>query len=94
MRDPSTTEFLTAPHLRELFRSARLTIEAERAYRVPTELEALLAASFPAASDLPKLRSQAEASLADDGLDMNSRRRGERILLDYNALIVSSEKTE
>lgn len=92
MRDPSTVRFLTASELRGLFRDALLPIETERAYRVPTEMEALLGASFPAKEDIAKLRAAAQASLSDDGLGMNTRRRGDRIILDYTALILSARK--
>jgi ubiquinone/menaquinone biosynthesis C-methylase UbiE len=92
MRDPSTVRFLTASELRGLFRDALLPVEAERAYRVPTELEALLGTSFPAKEDLPKLRAAVETSLSDDGLGMNTRLRGGRIILDYMALILSAQK--
>ena len=92
MRDPSTVRFLSAAELRTLYPAADLPVEAERAYRVPTELEALLKTSFPAANDLPKLRAAAQASIADDRLGMNTRQRGDRILLDYPALVLSAQK--
>jgi len=92
MRDPSTTRFLKATELRSLFSDAALSVEAERAYRVPTELEGLLKASFPAEGDADRLRAIARASLDNDGLGMNTRQRGDRILLDYPALILAAQK--
>ena len=90
MRDPSTVRFLTAGELHSLFAQAGLQIEAERTYRVPAELEALLKTSFPAPADLATLRDIAAASVADDRLGMTSRRDGDRILLSYPALILSA----
>jgi ubiquinone/menaquinone biosynthesis C-methylase UbiE len=90
MRDPSTVRFLTATELRTVFAGAGLRIEAERTYRVPSELEALLKTSFPAPEDIAKLRDTAAASVVDDRLGMASRRDGNRILLSYPALIASA----
>lgn len=90
MRDPSTVRFLTADELRTLFAECGLPIESERSYRVPSELEALLKTSFPAPEDLPRLRETVAASLSDDGLGMATRCDGDRILLSYPALILST----
>ena len=94
MRDPSTVRFLTAVELRQCFVEAQLAIDVEHSYRVPTELEGLLSASFPDPANLPNLRAVALSSVDGDSIGMNSRLKGERLLLDYSALVLSALKPE
>ena len=62
-----------------------------RRYRVPVELEGLMAASFPEPGQEWVVRQMVGASLADDALGMGKRQRGGRILLDYPAAVVVAE---
>jgi hypothetical protein len=61
-RDPSTVEFRTLSFLRALFAEARLPELMECFYKVPAELERLLAMAYPAGDDRAGLRAIIEAA--------------------------------
>ncbi len=91
LRDPSHTRALTLAEMRELFAQAGLPAPRETYYDVRGELEGLLATSFPAPGDLPVIRQMFEDSLADDGLGMKTKRKGDKILLSYPIAILAAE---
>jgi ubiquinone/menaquinone biosynthesis C-methylase UbiE len=91
LRDPSHTRALPLAELRRLFAEAGLPAPRETYYDVRADLEGLLATSFPAPDDLPVIRQMFEESLADDGLGMKTKRRGERILLSYPIAILAAD---
>lgn len=91
LRDPSHARALTLAEMRELFGQAGLSTARERYYDVRAELEGLLATSFPAPGDLPVIRKMFEDSLADDGLGMKTRRKGDKILLSYPIAILAAD---
>jgi len=55
------------------------------------ELEGLLAASFPAPDDIPVIRQMFAESLADDGLGMKTKQKGNKLLLCYPIAILAAE---
>src|SRR5262245_50962495 len=91
LRDPSHTRALPLTELRRLFAEAGLPAPRETYYDVRADLEGLLATSFPAPGDLPVIRQMFEDSLADDGLGMKTKRRGEKILLSYPIAVLAAD---
>jgi SAM-dependent methyltransferase len=91
LRDPSHTRALSLGELRSLFAQAELPAPRETYYDVRGELEGLLAGSFPAPGDLPAIRKMFADSLADDGLGMKTRRKGDKLLLSYPIAILAAE---
>ena len=90
LRDPSHTRAQTLTEMRGLFAQAGLGAPPETYYDVRAELEGLLATSFPAPDDIPVIRQMFEDSLADDGLGMKTRRKGDEILLSYPIAILAA----
>jgi len=91
LRDPSHTRALPLAELRDLFAQAGLPAPRETYYDVRADLEGLLKTSFPAPGDLPLIRKMFEDSLADDGLGMKTRRKGDRMLLSYPIAILAAD---
>ena len=58
------------------------------------DLEGLLATSFPAPGDEAVIRKMFADSLADDGLGMKTRLKGDRILLSYPIAILAADSPE
>jgi SAM-dependent methyltransferase len=85
LRDPSHVRALT---LGDLFAAADLPIARTAAYQLRSEMEGLLARSFPAPGDAERARRMIVDSVADDGLGMGSHRRGDEIHLAYPVAIV------
>jgi ubiquinone/menaquinone biosynthesis C-methylase UbiE len=90
MRDPSTVRFLTAGELRKLCADTGLSIEQERTYTVPAELEGLLRVSFPKAQDVATLRKTMRASIIDDALGLSTRTDGDRVVFGFPSVILSA----
>jgi SAM-dependent methyltransferase len=91
LRDPSHTSALSLAGLRALFAQAGLPVPRETYYDVRAELEALLAASFPAPGDDAVIRRMFADSLSGDGLGMKTKRKGDKILLSYPIAILAAE---
>jgi hypothetical protein len=90
LRDPSHARALSLAELRGLFAQAGLPAPRETTYDVRGELEGLLAGSFPAPADIPVIRKMFADSLADDGLGMKTKQKGDRILLCYPIAILAA----
>ena len=88
LRDPSHVRALTLAELTGLFDLADLPIARTAAYQLRSEMEALLARSFPAPGDAERARRMIVDSVADDGLGMGSHRRGDEIHLAYPVAIL------
>jgi len=80
LRDPSHVRALPLAEHVELFRRAGLPEPKLTSYRREGELEALIARSFPNPGDADRIRTIFAESLADDALDMQTRREGDRIV--------------
>jgi ubiquinone/menaquinone biosynthesis C-methylase UbiE len=92
LRDPSHTRALPLAEHRELFAKAGLAEPRETLYRLETDLEGLLSRSFPNPGDAETLRATYLMSLADDGLDMATRREGDTIRLSYPVAVLAARR--
>jgi ubiquinone/menaquinone biosynthesis C-methylase UbiE len=89
-RDPSTVEFLTLRALRDLFAAADLPPPLETAFQVPDEAATAVTRSFP--DDAAKVLHMFEAAVEGDGMGLNTRREGDRILFAYPCVILTAVK--
>lgn len=80
LRDPSHVRALPLAEHVELFRRVGLPEPRVTHYRREGDLEGLIARSFPQPSDADRIRGIFVDSLADDALDMQVRRDGDRIV--------------
>jgi ubiquinone/menaquinone biosynthesis C-methylase UbiE len=80
LRDPSHVRALPLAEHVELFRRAGLPEPRATHYRREGDLEGLIARSFPNPGDADRIRMIFAESLADDALDMQVRRDGDRIV--------------
>jgi ubiquinone/menaquinone biosynthesis C-methylase UbiE len=83
LRDPSHVRALTEAEFQALFTEAGLPEPVITRCRVEGELDDLLSRSFPHPGDSGRIRAMFEASLADNALDLNTRREGDRILYSF-----------
>ena len=90
LRDPSHTRALPVEELRELFASAGLAEPRVETFRLEGELEDLLGRSFPNAGDADRIRAIFESSLADDALDMATRRADGKIYYGFPVAILAA----
>jgi SAM-dependent methyltransferase len=93
LRDPSHVRALTLDQHRDFFRRAGLPEPRVTRYRLDTDLEALLARSFPNPGDADKIRALVTASLPDDALDLNARRVGDEIRLGHPVAILAARRS-
>jgi SAM-dependent methyltransferase len=91
LRDQSHARTLTLAEWRALFADAGLPVPRETYYDVRAELEGLLATSFPAPDDIPVIRQMFADSLADDGLGMKTKQKGDKILLSYPIAVLAAD---
>jgi SAM-dependent methyltransferase len=91
LRDPSHARALSLAELRGLFAQAGLPAPRETYYDVRGNLEGLLAGSFPAPADVPVIEKMFADSLADDGLGMKTKQKGDKILLSYPIAILAAD---
>lgn len=80
LRDPSHTRALPLAEHLDLFRRAGLPEPRTTQYRREGDLDGLIARSFPGPGDADRIRTIFADSLADDALDMQTRREGDRIV--------------
>ena len=92
LRDPSHTRALPLAEHVTLF--ARVGFEPPRQtfYRLPTDLDGLLARSFPNPGDAERIRMMVERSLVDDGLDMATHRVGDTIRVSYPVAVLAARR--
>jgi SAM-dependent methyltransferase len=90
MRDPSHARALRLDELGALFAGAGLSPSPPVFYRLPIVLAELLTRSFPAPEHVPLIRAAYEASVADDGLGLETRRVGDDIHGAYKVAIVTA----
>jgi hypothetical protein len=91
-RDPSTVEFRTLSFLRALFAEAQLPEPMECLYKVPAELERLLAMAYPAGDDRAGLRAIIEAAVDGDAMGVGARREGGTVRFEYPAVVLTGVK--
>ena len=92
LRDPSHARALTLAEHLELFRAAGLTEPRLTHYRLESDLEALLARSFPDPGDAEKIRAFILADLAEDTMDLHVRRDGERVRLGHPIAVLAARR--
>jgi len=93
LRDPSHVRALTLDEHLGFFRRAGLPEPRVTRYRLDTDLDALLARSFPDPGNAEKIRAMVAAALPDDALDLNLRRDGERIRLGHPVAILAARRS-
>ena len=93
LRDPSHVRALTLADLQGLFRAVGLPAPRVTFYQLRSELEGLLERSFPEPGDAERIRGMFIDSLADDGLGLGTRRRGDAIVFAYPVAALVAIKT-
>jgi ubiquinone/menaquinone biosynthesis C-methylase UbiE len=93
LRDPSHVRALPVNELRGLFEQCGLGSPQVTSYRMEGELEDLLARSFPNEGDADRLRKIFADSIADDALDLNTRREGEKIFYSFPVAVLVARKS-
>ena len=91
LRDPSHMRALPLAELRELFVNAGTGEPRATFYDVRADLDGLMATSFPAPEDVPVIRRMFADSIADDGLGMKTKAKGDKILLSYPVAILAAD---
>jgi ubiquinone/menaquinone biosynthesis C-methylase UbiE len=91
LRDPSHTRALPLAELRSLFVNAGAKEPRVTCYDVRADLDGLMATSFPAPEDAPVIRQMFADSIADDGLGMKTKAKGDKILLSYPIAVLAAE---
>ena len=92
LRDSSHVRALPVHELRELFEQAGLTTPQVTSYRMEGELEELLARSFPNEGNAERLRKIFADSLADDALDLNTRRENGKIYYSFPVAVLVGKR--
>jgi SAM-dependent methyltransferase len=92
LRDPSHVRALPLTELRSLFTSQGLPEPRHTPYRLESDLESLLARSFPNPGDDDKIRAQFRRSAEDDFLGINARREGDLIVYGYPVAILVADR--
>lgn len=92
LRDPSHARAMPLEELRSLFAQAGLPKPRVDRYRLEGELEDLLQRSFPKEGDADRIRNIFADSLADDALDLATRRVNGRIFFSYPVAILASSQ--
>jgi ubiquinone/menaquinone biosynthesis C-methylase UbiE len=93
LRDPSTARFLTLHELQSLLDCDDLKLLDKCFYRVPAELERLLAVSFPPPGGEATLREMFAQSVATDGMGLGAHYKNSMLLFHYPAVILVAERT-
>jgi SAM-dependent methyltransferase len=92
LRDPSHVRALPLGELNDLFRRQGLPEPRYTPYRLESDLESLLARSFPNPGDDDRIRALFRASLADDALGINTRREGDLIVYGFPVAILVADR--
>jgi ubiquinone/menaquinone biosynthesis C-methylase UbiE len=92
LRDPSHTRGMPEAELRGLFAQVDLPAPRVDRYRLQGELEDLLARSFPNEGDADRVRRIFADSIANDALDMATRRENGKIFYGFPVAVVVAIK--
>jgi SAM-dependent methyltransferase len=92
LRDPSHVRALPLAEHLALFAAAGLPAPRQTFYRLQTDIEGLLSRSFPNPGDADRIRAIYEASVADDALDMATRRDGETVRLAFPVAVFAARR--
>jgi SAM-dependent methyltransferase len=91
LRDPSHTRALPLEELRALFVNAGTSEPRATFYDVRGDLDGLMAGSFPAPENVAVIRQMFADSIADDGLGMKTKAKGDKILLSYPIAVLAAD---
>jgi ubiquinone/menaquinone biosynthesis C-methylase UbiE len=94
LRDPSHVRAMPEDELRGLFEQADLSTPQITSYRMEGELEDLLSRSFPNEGDADHVRQIFADSLADDALDLNTRRENGKIYYSFPVAVLVAPKSK
>lgn len=92
LRDPSHVRALPLAELEALFAACALPAPRRTFWRLETDVEGVLARSFPNPGDADRIRRIFEEALADDGFGLDVRRDGARIRFTYPVAILSASR--
>ena len=90
LRDPSHARAMPLEELQSLFAQAGLWQPDVEHYRLEGELEDLLSRSFPKEGDADRIRTIFAESIADDSMDLATRREHGKIFFSYPVAILTS----
>jgi SAM-dependent methyltransferase len=93
LRDPSHVRALPRAEMEALFAEVGLGTPRIASYELRSDLEGLLARSFPRPGDVEVIRRLVTDSLADDGLGMRTRRQGDQIVFAYPVAVLIADRT-
>jgi SAM-dependent methyltransferase len=88
LRDPSHVRAIPEDALIALFAAVGLPVPGHSHYRLPFELEGMLARSFPRPEDVPVIRAAYVASVDGDTLGLDSHRVGDEIRAAYPVTVL------
>jgi SAM-dependent methyltransferase len=92
LRDPSHVRAMPLAELRSFFTRHGLPEPRHTPYRLESDLESLLARSFPNPGDADKIRARFRRSVEDDSLGINARREGDLIVYGYPVAILVADR--
>ena len=92
LRDPSHVRALPLAELRSLFTRHGLPEPRHTPYRLESDLESLLARSFPNPGDGDKIHTRFRQSVEDDSLGINARREGDLVVYGYPVAILVADR--
>jgi SAM-dependent methyltransferase len=92
LRDPSHVRALPLAELKSLFTRHGLPEPRHTPYRLESDLESLLARSFPDPGDDETIRARFRQSVVDDSLGIAARREGELIVYGYPIAILVADR--
>ena len=92
LRDPSHVRAMPLGELKSLFARHGLPEPRHTPYRLESDLESLLARSFPNPGDDDTIRALFRRSTEDDSLGINARREGELIVYGYPVAILVADR--
>jgi ubiquinone/menaquinone biosynthesis C-methylase UbiE len=92
LRDPSHVRGMPEDELRSLFAQAGLPAPRVERYRLEGELEDLLSRSFPNDGDADRVRDIFADSIADDALDLATRRENNKIFYGFPVAVLVAAK--
>ncbi|MGH7275498.1 MAG: class I SAM-dependent methyltransferase [Candidatus Rokuibacteriota bacterium] len=93
LRDLSHVRAMPLAELKGLFRQAGLPEPRLTSYRLESDLESLLARSFPRPEDVPEIRRIFALAVDDDRPDVQARRDGERIRYGYPVAVLAATRS-
>ena len=92
LRDPSHVRAMPLAELKSLFTRHGLPEPRHTPYRLESDLESLLARSFPNPGDEDTIRALFRRSAEDDSLGISARREGDLIVYGYPIAILVADR--